>query len=70
MIWLYIILISNSGREIIRTPHPTYASCLVALAHVKHTPAADDSRTVVMFCGADGIARQYNDTWYKSKVEK
>lgn len=67
-IFLYVILITNNGREMLRTPHPNYTSCLVALDHAKQSSAPDDSRTVVMFCGADGIERNYDDKWYRSKA--
>jgi len=66
-IFLYVILVTNNGREILRTPHPTYAACIVALDHAKQSSTPEDSRTVVMFCGAEGIEREYNDKWYHAK---
>jgi hypothetical protein len=65
LIYLYVILITNGGRDMIRTPHPTYSSCFAALDHAKHSPAPADSRTVVMFCGDERMEWAYSGEWHR-----
>lgn len=69
-IYLYILFATNNGTQPYRTPHPTYASCLAALDHAKHTPAAEDSRTVVMFCGDERMEWAYNGEWHRYQASK
>lgn len=70
VIYLYVILISNAGNQPYRTPHPSYASCFAALDHAKHTPAAEDSRTVVMFCGDARMEWAYGGEWHRYEGPK
>lgn len=69
-IYLYVILLTNNGRETLRTPHPSYASCLVALDHAKQSSASADSRTVALFCGDGRMEWAYEGKWHRYETDK